>query len=106
MDLFNPNVDRFIITAGKLAEYLGYPGQGRERKHRPLPEIRAEMEAEMRLASAWGSPSARCMSTGRRSAIAVEAGKASGKSRKVNTTFGLDLALRRWHPKADAPPMD
>lgn len=54
MDLANPTVDRFIITAAKLAEYLGYTGKGRGRKHLALPEILAEMEEEMRLASAWG----------------------------------------------------
>lgn len=50
----NPTVDRFIVTAGKLADYLGYTGRGRGRKHRPLQDILAEMEEEMRLASAWG----------------------------------------------------
>lgn len=54
MELANPTVDRFIITARKLAELLGYTGRGRGRKHRPLEEILPEMEEEMRLASAWG----------------------------------------------------
>ena len=45
---------RFIITARKLAELLGYTGRGRGRMHRPLEEILPEMEEEMRLASAWG----------------------------------------------------
>lgn len=54
MELADPTRDRFIVTAKQLAEYLGYTGRARNRKHVALPELLADMEEEMRLVSAWG----------------------------------------------------
>ncbi len=34
-----------------------------------------------------------------KSDLAVAAGKASGASREGDKTWGLELALQRWHPR-------
>jgi len=37
-----------------------------------------------------------------RSSLAVEAGRASGRTRQGDRVWGLSMALQRWHPEGEA----
>ena len=52
----------------------------------------------IRLAALRRHAAARDQFTGK-SELAVTAGKASGRARQGDKAFGLELALRRWHPE-------
>ncbi len=54
----------------------------------------------IRLAALKRHAAARNQNTGK-SALAVAAGKASGRTREGDRAFGLELALRRWHNVKD-----